>query len=313
VGLFVLFLSFLGYLESRQKGEIYHSLFTGVENLHKGAAVKYNGVQVGKVTDVSIPAPGQPKVRIDYLVEKPELVTPNTSAQLTYTSYISGTQGISLTPRESQCPRAKGRKVTNHRIPTCQSDVKLAFETVLDNVQRLNSLLERNGPSIDELLTNTNKVLSDVRTLLSGNPRAGNVPEGSLISVAARLDKLVVDIRKTSRKLDTTVDEVRSAVDRGDKAFGSIQSLSDGTKTLLKDNEAQISKAIKDFSGACASLRKTSRSLDTLMQENRNALNSTLRNVLHSTQNLQKLIQKLRAKPSLLVNSPTPPKRKLDK
>ncbi len=313
VALFVLFLSFLGYLETRKKGEIYHSFFTGVENLHEGAPVKYNGVQVGKVTEVSIPTPGEPEVRIDYLVKKPELVTPNTSAQLTYTSYISATQGISLTPRESQCPRAEGRKVTNHRIPTCQSDVKLAFETLLDSVQRMNSLLERNGPSIDELLTNTNKVLSDVRTLLSGNPHAGNAPEGSLISVAGRLDKLVADMRKVSEELDTTMDEVRSAVGKGGDAFSSIQSLSGDTKKLLKNNRTQMSKAIKDFSRACASLREASRSLDVLLQENRGALNSTLRNVLHSTQNMQKLIRKLRTKPSLLLNSPTPPKRDLNK
>lgn len=313
VALFVLFLSFLGYLETRQKGEVYHSFFTGVENLHEGAPVKYNGVQVGKVTDISIPTPGQPEVRIDYLVEKPQLVTPNTSAQLTYTSYISGTQGISLTPRKSRCPRSKGRKASGHRIPSCRSDVKLAFETLLDSVKRMNSLLERNGPNIDELLTNTNKVLSDVRTLLSGNPKAKNVQEGSLISVAGRLDTLVTDVRTISKEVDTTMDDVRAALEKGEDTLGSIKSLSDETQELVQTNRTDISTAIKDFSRACNRLREASRSLDTLLQENRGTLKSTLRNLLHSTQNMQKLIRRLRMKPSLLINSPTPPKRKLNR
>lgn len=311
VVLLTVFLSFLGYLETREEGAVFHSYFTGVENLHKGAAVKYNGVQVGKVTDISIPSPGKPQVRVEYLVEKPKLVTSNTSAQLTYTSYISGTQGISLTPRRSQCPQAQGQKVKNHRIPTCRSDVTMAFETLLDSVERLNSLLERNGPNIDELLVNTNSVLRDVRTLLSGAPRAEKAPPGSLISVAQRLDKLVLNLSHVSKNLDKTLTDAQDVFHRGNKTMGSIESLSQSAQNAIHNNEDELEQAITDFSHACRTLRKASESLQAIMDDNRGTLNATLLNVLHSTQNMEELVRKLRSQPSLIISSPTPRKRNL--
>lgn len=282
VGILVGFLVFLGYMETQEKGEVFHSYFVDITSLHSGAPVKYNGVKVGEVTNITIPTPGKPRVRVDYRIERPELVTPNTYAQLTYVTYLSGQQGISLTPRDTKCEGAETAGVQGYRIPSCRSDVTLAFDTILTSVQSLNDLLEKNGAQFTRLIHNTDKVFEDLRTLISGQPKMEEVPDGSLLAVSQRLDKLMVQLNGVSEKLDRTLDQAHGTFAKTQGMVDNVSELSGSLRSVVDENKTDIKTAVRNFSDACQSLQKT-------IDENEERIATITTNVDRMTKDLRGL------------------------
>lgn len=257
VTLIALFALFLTALEMRQEGEVFHSYFTDIFSLQPGAPVKYNGVPVGKVTDVSVPAPGRPEVRVEYLIEDPGLVTSNTFAQLVYITYISGQQAISLSPLDEKCADADIDSVRGHRIPACRSGATVAFESLVESVQRLNGLLEQNQARIGRLFENTDKVVQNVNALLAGSPTTDEVNKGSLISISRRLDAMMPRLQEATVQLTQTLQQARGTFQKTEKLFASVRSLSDEANAMVKKNSDNIGRAIENFSSTFNKLRAT--------------------------------------------------------
>lgn len=320
--LFAAILLFLGYLETREEGQYYHSYFRDVANLNEGAPVKYNGVKVGKVKDISIPEPGKPHVRVDYLIEKPDLVTPNTHARLSYVTYLSGNQAISLTPR-TEPPDAE---MEDGQIPSKRAETTMAFESLVDGIEGLNELIKQNSENVTALIDNSREMWEDINTLISGDPPPDNVPEGSLLSVSHRLDDLLKELQTVTGKLDNTLDQTQVTLAEGENTLSQTRQLTADVQGTVGENRKDLRSSMRSLPGAineveqaateidelAISLQQSSRAMENILDDNSGALNATLRSIMRSTEDLQEFTRKLRSRPSLLLRSPAPEKREVE-
>ncbi|HEX3432058.1 MAG TPA: MlaD family protein [Rhizomicrobium sp.] len=228
-------LIWLGGSQYTREFAYYRTYFWGsVTGLGDGTLVRYNGIQVGRVSKVEFD-PNNPKRVIVTLQITPSLpihsdsIASVASEGLTGGSYVEidgGSQSAPVLPHTmfGEYPVIRSRPSTlqqieqsapqllvkiNHiadRLSDVLSDKnRQAFSETLGNLREVTANLAKHSGQFDSIVKNLNTAstglttdLSDLHTVL-----------GSAQQVTQRVDKLAVDVDKLSGDIDTQVNGAR--------------------------------------------------------------------------------------------------------
>jgi len=239
-----------------------------VTGLQSQAAVRFRGVDVGKVTFIGFDSkvPGNVLVRIS--VEKATPVTRSTFGTLgfqgvTGLSFIelddTGTDMVALTPNEADPPRIPLK-------PGLLAKLTAQGEKIMEQVEQATT-------RINTLLADDNqKALVGAVTRLGD--AADSVSKLALrldTTVEKRLDPLIVDAGKTMKSVQTASDEIgktavnaNKTVDRLNAKDGPIDRLAEGAETLSQAAETfgaatlpRVNRVTEDTARAMRRLSRT--------------------------------------------------------
>ena len=250
----VVTLLWLAGAQYSQEYEYFQTSFKGpVTGLGNGTTVRYNGIDVGRVTDLRFD-PNDPQKVIAMLQVKPDLrIRQDSEASiesqgLTGGSYVEISGGTKKSPElaptyRGQAPFIKSRPSTLQQLE--QSAPEL-FDKLNHAADKINALLSpENMKNFSGILANfnaTSKNLTEITAPLAR--RSGDI------------DAMIANLSRASQKLEPTLADADDSV----KKFGKLSA--DADAFVNGEGLNQLFDLLREARGLVASLTRLSNELD---------------------------------------------------
>jgi len=200
-----------------------------VTGLQSQAAVRYRGVEVGKVSSIGFDKKTQGNVLIRIAVDRQAPVTTDTFATLSYQG-VTGLAFVQLDDRGRPASRLVANNSEPPRIPLepgLVSKLTAKGEIVLDQIQqtvtRANQLLGE---------TNQRKLAASLDNLGQAAADASQLARRMQATVDQRVDPALVETTQTLRSVRNVADEFGRTAKRLNDVDGPLDRLAEGTQAL---------------------------------------------------------------------------------
>jgi phospholipid/cholesterol/gamma-HCH transport system substrate-binding protein len=307
VGLFVALLGvalvagvlWLSRTDYRGVYDRYYTYMTeSVSGLSADSAVKYRGVDVGRVKEIVLNPKNPEEVRIALDLVRGTPIKEDTVAVLE-TQGLTGIATVNLTGGNRDAPPITAKP--GEEFPVIQSRPSFFF--------RLDHALSRvlADESLPHLLANLNELTRDARGVVDAQSRAD-------------LKRILADLAKVTAALSSRRAELGEGIANADAALEHFADLSKKINQQLPELMDQASASIRSFRHMTEEIARTSAALQSTVDENRSeigqftgqtltetgALVSDLRQL---TAALQRLAQELEREPNALIFGRSRPAR----
>lgn len=265
-----------------QRYEIY---FEGsVSGLNRGGAVRYLGVDVGRVHDIRIDRRAASRVQVIADIDQSAPVSARTVAELSLQG-VTGLLYIDLLANPGN--RVLMEPVPSERYPvigSARSNFDLFISSLPDLVAKAGALVQR----VELLLSDAN-LAAVSNTLANLDKTTGQMP-----ATMREVNALVTDLKATSEEFRATAASVRS---------------------VTTDAGPEVTQALNRVRQVADNLANTTAQLDQMIAENRGDLRAFMRDGLPEMQRLlrdsraaaqefRELSQSLKANPSQILFEP---------
>jgi phospholipid/cholesterol/gamma-HCH transport system substrate-binding protein len=269
VGAFVLFCIFglvagvfwLAGLQYNEEYVYYQTIFKGsVSGLGKGTVTRYNGIEVGRVSDLTFD-PNDPKSVIVTLQVQPGLniredsVAAIASQGLTGGSYVEISGGSQNSPVLTAKPGQR-YPIIRSKVSTLEQLAQSAPEVVAKlNVaaSRINDLLkDENRRAVADTLNN----LDTVTTMLAA--RSTDI-ETSIIHA----NEAIANLDKASKGFQPAIDHVNETIDTANGTLKKYGKVADDADAFINgEGLAQVADLVGELRRAAANLEQLSAQLN---------------------------------------------------
>jgi phospholipid/cholesterol/gamma-HCH transport system substrate-binding protein len=250
----VVSIMWLARVQYAQEYSYYQATFKGpVTGLGKGTVTRFNGIEVGHITDLVFD-PNDPQAVIVTLQVQPNLniredsLASIDSQGLTGGSFVEISGGTSNSPVLTAKPGQKYPVIRTRQSGLLQLEQSAPEVVAKLNiaVSRLNDLLsDNNRHAISHVLSN----LDEMTTTLARN-------SGNIDAILKNTNQATANLNKASAGLQPTLDHVDLTVNK----FGKVAS--DADAFINGDGLAQLSDLIGDLRRTVGSLNRLSDKLD---------------------------------------------------
>jgi phospholipid/cholesterol/gamma-HCH transport system substrate-binding protein len=268
VGGFVLIIIFaafaavlwLGRVEFRQELKPFYIFFRGsVAGLSRGSAVQYNGIPVGRVTDIRVDRQNVAQIQVTVEIDS-SLVEIKTNARAYLeTNILSGVSTIQIRGGTQQADVLEPEP--GHRYPVIKAGQN-EFEQVKASLPELLTDLKQISHNLNNLLDDRNRKavadsLQNIRTVT-----------GALADHAEDLDVIL-------NNTNAAVGAAKSFLQHVDQSYTNKGGIRD-----------QVSKTLKDYDRVAANLINTAHQLEQTIAENRPGLHAFVQTTLPGVNDL---------------------------
>ncbi len=188
-----------------------------VAGLNLNAAVKFNGVEVGKVRDIQLDSQNPERVRLLFAIERGTPIRENTVAVLK-TQGLTGIAYVELGGSTGEAPPLRAKAPERYPVIRTKPSLSTRLENVLTTVL---AKLDSTSSNIDAILSNENREAFS-RTL-------ANLAQVSQ-AIAARTDALDAGIASASRTFDRTARasaQLEPVLERIGRSADAVEKLGD--------------------------------------------------------------------------------------
>jgi phospholipid/cholesterol/gamma-HCH transport system substrate-binding protein len=216
---------------------MYDIYFTGsVSGLRNGAAVEYNGVPVGRVTDIQISRDNVEQIRVTVALETSVVIKQDAAASLE-TNLLSGVSVVQILGGTRNAPVLVAE--AGQRYPTIRSR-RSSLASVSARLPQLLAKLDETADHLNELLDDKNRQ--------------------AIADSLANLRKITADLADTdlAANANTAVRELTTLLRHVDRSYSDPGGLGEG-----------LAAGIADFERLAKSLNDTSRQLQQALQDAR--------------------------------------------
>lgn len=281
------FIILIGGSQFFEKLDKYHVKVMDAAGLEVGAQVKLGGVRIGRVLDIKAPTdPGQP-VTIEIGIKNGTILYKGTQALITQVGLVGDIYLL-----------LSVEKTTNERLregETIPSEEQVQFARIMNRVEDLSKSIDGLIRDVDRLFSQKN--IKEIEKVIENTNR-------TITSASSNLDQIVSALKSTTDKLELVFNEIGGFV-RDNKGEVSL-AIQRARETIEKTGE-DIEKAgemIKAFEETAKTLNSTSKSVDKTITSvdkvidlNSQNLDQLLNLMTRTTEDLQDLIQEIKAKP----------------
>jgi len=284
VGAFVLALIFVAFVavlwiagtQFSAQYAYYDIYFKGaVTGLNKGASVDYNGIPVGRVSDIEIDPENVEQIRVTVEIKKDVVIKENAAANvetniLSGVSYILITRGTQdakpLEARKGQrYPVIRARRSTLASISARGPQLLEKAEVILDHLDDL--LNDQNRETFAAILTNLRTVTGTFADHSKDFAEVAVHASEALKSMTA----LLTNVDKSYSSPDGLKDQLRLALGDFKTAVGDVDRLAKGVNLVVQDVRPGIrsfsQRTLNDLDGLIGEVRRLVSGLSRLAAE----------------------------------------------
>lgn len=296
VGAFVVLILVLGtlfvywYSDSREHKDYtrYEIYFEGsVSGLERGSAVRYLGVDVGRVVDMRVDKRDASRVQVVVDIDSSAPISARTLAELSLQG-VTGLLYVDLIANTGN--RKMARAVPSERYPVIRS-ARSNFDVLLSSLPELIGLANEVVERVNRLFSDEN-VAAIASTLRNVNETSKAMPEA-----LKNVNALVVELRGTAEEIRTVAQSVNATTRQVGPQFTQAMQRVNSVADNLVNASAQLEQLVKDNR---TDLRSFTR--DTLPEFER-----FLRDGRSAAREISELAHGLREDPSQLLYQ-TPPR-----
>ena len=313
VGLFVLlgmavvviFILWLGLMQYFQEGRKYAAFFDeSVQGLSKDSAVKYRGVDIGRVDDIRV-APDGRLVQITLELRRSLKDNEDLFAQIKAVG-ITGIMFVELEhipEKQTIEPPELSFEPQHPVIPTKASEIKQLLTDVYDIVDELKKIeFNRIAEDVSDTLAHVNQTLEDAQVRELSTKMQKTLASAEALIAADKWRPIRQNLESATRHMDQLIRKSEGSIDAvGDSLAGHDKRLA----AALEEFRTAVEDADRMFANGSRLVDETDRRLARMHQQ----MSSSLRHMESVTSNLNQLIEKLVNQPSqLLFSDPPPPK-----
>jgi phospholipid/cholesterol/gamma-HCH transport system substrate-binding protein len=275
-----------------EKGDRYVTYFDeSVQGLQRDSAVKYRGVDVGRIEDIRV-APDNRLIEVIMKINLKEDVEKNSVAYLRVAG-ITGIVFIELDRKDPESP---------------DLSPKLDFASPYPIIPSRPSQIRQIFSGIDEIIEKIKQLdLEDIaRSIKATGKAAENLFGGP------QMTKTLQNLESISTSIDLTAARIEKMT-----ASGKLEGILDDTRTTLAEARSLISTTRDEIKALklAETAEKTNRVVDNLSRTSR----STARdiqimsdNLKRTSETLERLVDRLESNPSDLLFSSHPPEGRRD-
>lgn len=252
IGIVVALLWIAGFQYSREYAS-YRTSFSGaVTGLGDGTAVRYNGIDVGRVTDLQFD-PNDPKKVIVQMDVKPDLRIPNDSIASIASEGLTGGSYVEIDGGSATAPKFGENGETNPMIKSRPSTLQQ---------------LEQSAPKLIEKLNHVADSLSDVlnpknRTALSHILTNLDTTTGAIARRAPEIDATMRNVALASQNLNLDLQDLHTVLGGANLTVLRVNKLAtDADNFVNGEGLAQISQLVGETRRLVNSLTRLSNELD---------------------------------------------------
>ena len=270
--LFIYLFNFLKGNDILDSSRTFYTIYENVEGLAPSTPVTINGLNVGKVQDISFTEDGSGKLLVKLIVEEEFNFSKNSEAQL-YEAGLIGGKAIAIIPAFDNAENASQGDYLKGTIKAGLS------ELVNQRLTPLQEKLETTFVSADSLLVNLNSVFDDrTKNNLKNSIAQLNTTISSFKSTSESLNQLVSENQES---LKSTLNNIENISDNLSKITDSIAesdltetinnlqaTISNFNKILIKieNGEGSMGKLMKD-EGLYNNLEGATKELEALLKD----------------------------------------------
>jgi phospholipid/cholesterol/gamma-HCH transport system substrate-binding protein len=275
-----------------EKGDRYVTYFDeSVQGLQRDSAVKYRGVDVGRIEDIRV-APDNRLIEVVMKINLKEDVEKNSVAYLRVAG-ITGIVFIELDRKDPESPDLSPKLDFASQypiIPSRPSQIRQIFSGIDEIIEKIKKL------DLEEL-ANSFKATGKSAENLFGGPQMMKTLQ-NLESISTSIDQTAARIEKMTAggKLEGILDDTRTTLA---EARSLISTTRDEIKALKLADTAEKTNRVMD------NLSRTSRTTARDIQAMSDSLKRT-------SESLERLVDRLEANPSDLLFSSPPPEGRRD-
>jgi len=281
-------------------GQTFLVYFRNAGGLEPGSIVRYAGIRVGRVEDVSID-PKDPQRVIMKLGVQPDVPVKTDSMAKVSSLSALGENFLEISPGKPDSPRAKSGAV----LPSKE------FFGISDVADMLNKL----GPDVQDLVAHLNdrvmqlKVTIDRTNDLLNDENRAHVSEtlsnlnGMLAEDRPRIKSTLGHIDETSAKLGPTVDQFKQTAKDADETLKKLDQILGENRKDLHASIEQLHKALDDATKLVDHLNGT-------LNTNAENIDEIVENIRLTTENLREFTDEIRTRPYTLIRAAQPPEHK---
>ncbi len=281
----VVFLIAIGFFlvpKLREAGDLYYVSFrdTSVNGLYVGSAVRFQGVDVGKVKEIEVNLKDLSSVRVQIKIQRGFPIKRDTTAVLAlagitgirFVDLQGGTKDSVRLPPRGEIPMRRGLEEKAGDIVTNIDTAVNSFNSLLsrENLDRIDHFLEKAAKSSEMI----SQVLEAKRGKLESS--FDNVAKASndFASVTENLNKISANFSDMSKKItassETAVDNVskRFSDQEMGRLIQDLRTFLDSTSTSIQrietsfvTQEDELRRAIRDLADAMDNLSRLTREL----------------------------------------------------
>jgi phospholipid/cholesterol/gamma-HCH transport system substrate-binding protein len=292
LALFILFLALLITPKLKARGSLYVINFSGtsVNGLSPNAAVKYLGVEVGKVAGLSVHPDDLSAIRVELELVKAFPVKKDMTATLAFGG-ITGSKFIELAGGSN----ASERLLPGAEIPTARGLGEKAEDIVANidlAVRRINALLgPDNQRQIAAFLENTEKSAAVISGVLEAK-------KDNLANAITNIEKAAADFGAVTENLRRISADLGGLTGKLDANAG--QALDNLAQRFSDEEMGQVLRNLETFIATASSSLKR---IEGLIVTQQSDLRSTVESLGAAVDNLSKLTRDLVEDPSALLRA----------
>lgn len=303
---------------TEQRDLYYVSFHESVTGLEPSAAVRYQGLRVGRVDALTVDPEDPTAIRATLSLEPGTSLYEGTHAVLDM-SGLTGLKTINLTPGDPRKDRLEPG-VTIPEEPSLVGQLGDRAELISERIEGVTSNLmlwtgAENRRRIEDFIDNTNKLIEDIdalvvevkdplRDALTEVAKSGESVRGASDEAALTLREVRGELKRTLVSARQTLDEsqrILAAVDTK-MVKETVKSANSAMTSLDRTlNAEQFDRTVKDLQVALTNVTRLVQSLDLTVRASREDLVLSLKYVRQATQDLREFSRIIAQDPSVLL------------
>jgi len=266
-----------------------------VTGLEPGAAVKFHGVQVGRVTSLSVKDAATVLIEIEVKSGTP--IKQDTEAVLTLAG-ITGLKFVELIggSMESELLPENGTIVAGQSVfETITGRAEIVMAKVEQLLQNLNELSgEETRESFQRLLTSTSDMTTRVNDLISQNSQ-------SMTSAMASIDTLAARLAVTAGNINSTTAHIQALVESGtlETTAENVAVITGRIRTQM--DSLRLAETVENIDTLVRNANTMVVHYDLLAVRARDDILQSLSNLEEALTNLREATDVIRDNPSVLI------------
>jgi len=299
------FIILIGGTQLFERLDKYYVKVMDAAGLEVGAQVKLGGVRIGRVLNISAPSgPAQP-ITIMIGIKQGTILYKGTQALITQVGLVGDIYLLLSLEKTTNERFLAGETIPSEeqvqvaRIMSKVEDLSKSIETLISDIDKLFS--QKNIKEIEKVIENTNKTIlsasSSLDQILSPLKNTMDKLELALTEIGGFIGDNKGEVSLALRRARETIEKAGKDMEKAEDMIKAFEETAKTLSSTVNSTSKSVDTTFMSVDKTVSSVDKTIKSVDKAIGLQLENLDRLLNQMTRTTEDLQDLIQEIKAKP----------------